>query len=168
MNKAFVRNIGHVITVTIVTLLFGYGKDSASTLRCFLCSCVRNRNGPRPLHPDSHGKSEPCASRSDCSSDHCHLLNTVGTRRFARRCCTSQGFRRFLHLARELSEKVAYLHLLALGAALTVPRSSTESTISTSLIHSIACVGNCEQIHTSVLNLVFPQANVAGLGNLSK
>ena len=47
-------------------------------------------------------------------------------------------------------------------------RSSTDSTISTSLIHSIASVGNCEQIHTSVLNLIFQQANVAGVGNLSK
>ena len=40
--------------------------------------------------------------------------------------------------------------------------SSTESTNSTSLIHSIASVGNCEQVHTSVLNLIFQQANVAG------
>ena len=47
-------------------------------------------------------------------------------------------------------------------------RSSTESTNSTSLIHCIASVGNCEQVHTSVLNLIFQQANVAGLGNLSK
>ena len=47
-------------------------------------------------------------------------------------------------------------------------RSSTDSTISTSLIHSIASVGNCEQVHTSVLNLIFQQANVAGVGNLSK
>ena len=42
--------------------------------------------------------------------------------------------------------------------------SPTDSTISTSLIHSMASVGNCEQ----VLNLAFQQANVAGLGNLSK
>ena len=47
-------------------------------------------------------------------------------------------------------------------------KSSTESTISTSLIHSIASVGNCEQVHTSVLNLIFQQANVAGVVNLSK
>ena len=47
-------------------------------------------------------------------------------------------------------------------------KSSTESTISTSLIHSIASVGNCEQIHTSVLNLIFQQANVADVGSLSK
>ena len=47
-------------------------------------------------------------------------------------------------------------------------KSSTESTISTSLIHSIASVGNCEQIHTSVLNPIFQQADVAGVGNLSK
>ena len=33
--------------------------------------------------------------------------------------------------------------------------SSTESTNSTSLIHCIASVGNCEQVHTSVLNLIF-------------
>ena len=46
--------------------------------------------------------------------------------------------------------------------------SSTESTNSTSLIHCIASVGNCEQVHTSVLNLIFQQANVAGVGNLSK
>ena len=45
--------------------------------------------------------------------------------------------------------------------------SSTESTISTSLIHCIASVGNCEQVYTSVLNLVFQQANVAGVGNFS-
>ena len=47
-------------------------------------------------------------------------------------------------------------------------KSSTESTISTSLIHSIASVGNCEQVHNSVLSLIFQQANVAGVGNLSK
>ena len=42
--------------------------------------------------------------------------------------------------------------------------SSTESTNSTSLIHCIASVGNCEQVHTSVLNLIFQQANVADVG----
>ena len=36
-------------------------------------------------------------------------------------------------------------------------RSSTDSTIFTSLIHSIASVGNCELVHTSVLNLIFQQ-----------
>ena len=41
--------------------------------------------------------------------------------------------------------------------------SSTESTNSTSLIHCIASVGNCEQVHTSVLNLIFQQAKVAGV-----
>ena len=46
--------------------------------------------------------------------------------------------------------------------------SSTESTNSTSLVHCIASVGNCEQVHTSVLNLIFQQAKVAGVGNLSK
>ena len=45
--------------------------------------------------------------------------------------------------------------------------SSTESTISTSLIHCIASVGNCEQVHTSVLNLIFQQVNVAVVVNLS-
>ena len=49
-----------------------------------------------------------------------------------------------------------------------VLRSSTVSTISTSLIHSIASLGNCEQVHTSVLNLIFQQANVADVENLSK
>ena len=34
-------------------------------------------------------------------------------------------------------------------------KSSTESTNSTSLIHCIASVGNCEQVHTLVLNLIF-------------
>ena len=47
-------------------------------------------------------------------------------------------------------------------------RSSTDSTISTSLIHSIASVLNCEQVQTSVLNHIFQQANVAGVVNLSK
>ena len=46
--------------------------------------------------------------------------------------------------------------------------SSTESTNSTSLIHCITSEGNCEQVHTSVLNLIFQQAKVAGVGNLSK
>ena len=46
--------------------------------------------------------------------------------------------------------------------------SSTESTNSTSLIHCIATVGNCEQVHTSVLNLIFQQVTVAGVRNLSK
>ena len=40
--------------------------------------------------------------------------------------------------------------------------------ISTSLIQCIASIGNCEQVHTSVLNLIFQQANVAGVGTLSK
>ena len=43
-------------------------------------------------------------------------------------------------------------------------KSSTESTISTSLIHCTASVGNCEQVHTSVLNLIFQKVNVAGVG----
>ena len=47
-------------------------------------------------------------------------------------------------------------------------KSSTESTNSTSLIRCIAAVGNCEQVHTSVLNLIFQQAKVAGVRNLSK
>ena len=46
--------------------------------------------------------------------------------------------------------------------------SSTESTNSTSLIHCIASTGNCEQVHTSVYNLIFQQTNVAGVVNLSK
>ena len=46
--------------------------------------------------------------------------------------------------------------------------SSTESTNSTSLIHCMASVRNCEQVHTSVLNLIYQQGNVAGVGNLSK
>ena len=46
--------------------------------------------------------------------------------------------------------------------------SYTESTNSTSLIHCMASVRNCEQVHTSVLNLIFQKANVAGVGNLSK
>ena len=45
--------------------------------------------------------------------------------------------------------------------------SSTESANSTSLIHCIASVGNCEQVQTSVLNLIFQHKNVAGVGNLS-
>ena len=40
----------------------------------------------------------------------------------------------------------------------------TESTISTSLILCIASVVNCEQVHTSVLNLIFQLATVAGVG----
>ena len=47
-----------------------------------------------------------------------------------------------------------------------VLNSSTDSTNSTSLIHCIASVGNCEQVHTSVLNLIFQQAKVAGVGEL--
>ena len=46
--------------------------------------------------------------------------------------------------------------------------SSTESTNCSCLIHCIASVGNWEQVHTSVLNLIFQQAKVAGVGNLSK
>ena len=47
-------------------------------------------------------------------------------------------------------------------------RSSTDSTISTSLTHSIASVRNCEQVHTSVLHLIFQQANVVGVGEFVK
>ena len=46
--------------------------------------------------------------------------------------------------------------------------SSTESTNSTSLIHCIASVKNCEQVHTSVLNRISQQAKVVGVRNLSK
>ena len=46
--------------------------------------------------------------------------------------------------------------------------SSTELTISTSLIHSVASVGKFEQEHTSVLNLIFQHENVCGVVNLSK
>ena len=50
-----------------------------------------------------------------------------------------------------------------------IPRVDDEDlNSSTSLIHCIASVGNCEQVHTSVLNLIFQQAKVAGVGNLSK
>ena len=56
-----------------------------------------------------------------------------------------------------------------------IPRVDDEDLIhplnqqnSTSLIHCIASVGNCEQVHTSVLNLIFQQAKVAGVVNLSK
>ena len=47
-------------------------------------------------------------------------------------------------------------------------KSSTESTISTSLIQCIASVRNHEQVHTSVLSLIFQQANVAGVEHLSR
>ena len=46
--------------------------------------------------------------------------------------------------------------------------SSTESTNSTSLIHHLASGGNRDRVHTSVLNLIFQKANVAGVGNVSK
>ena len=46
--------------------------------------------------------------------------------------------------------------------------SSTGSTNSTSLIHSIASVGKCEQVQTSVSNLIFRQAKVAGVRELVK
>ena len=39
---------------------------------------------------------------------------------------------------------------------------------SSSLIHCIASVGNCEQVRTSVLNLIFQQAKVAGERKLVK
>ena len=47
-------------------------------------------------------------------------------------------------------------------------KSSTESTNSTSLIQCKASEGNCEQVHASILNHIFQQAKVAGVGNLSK
>ena len=47
-------------------------------------------------------------------------------------------------------------------------KSSSESTNSTSLNHYIASVGNCQLIHTSVLNLIFQQAKVTDVKNLSK
>ena len=46
-------------------------------------------------------------------------------------------------------------------------RSSTESTISTLLIHNIASDGVPEQARTWVLNLFFQHENVDGVGNLS-
>ena len=47
-------------------------------------------------------------------------------------------------------------------------RSPSDSTVSTSLIHCRASVGNFEQVHASILNLIFPQATVVGVGTLSK
>ena len=47
-------------------------------------------------------------------------------------------------------------------------RSSTESTISTCLIHNIASEGKPEQELTSVLNHIFLHESVEGVGNLSK
>ena len=47
-------------------------------------------------------------------------------------------------------------------------RSSTDSTISTSLIHNIASEGEREQALTCVLNLIFQHENVEDAGNLSK
>ena len=44
--------------------------------------------------------------------------------------------------------------------------SSTESTISTSLIHSIASEGKSKQIVTWLLNLIFQHENVECVGNL--
>ena len=45
---------------------------------------------------------------------------------------------------------------------------STESTISTSLIHSIASVGNCEQVHTSSLESYLPTSERCGRGEFAK
>ena len=45
--------------------------------------------------------------------------------------------------------------------------SSTESTISTSLIHNTASEGELQQALTFVVNLIFPHENVGGVGNLS-
>ena len=44
---------------------------------------------------------------------------------------------------------------------------STESTISTSLIHDMASEGKSEQAETCFLNLIFHHQNVEGVGNLS-
>ena len=49
-----------------------------------------------------------------------------------------------------------------------VMRSSTVSTISTSLVHNIASARYPEQEHTLVLKFVFQHQYVAGSGNLSK
>ena len=45
-------------------------------------------------------------------------------------------------------------------------KSSTESTISTSLIHNIASEGKSEHELTWVWNLIFQHENVEGVGNL--
>ena len=47
-------------------------------------------------------------------------------------------------------------------------KSSTESTISTSLIHYISSEGELEQELTWVLNLIFQHENVISVGNVSK
>ena len=46
-------------------------------------------------------------------------------------------------------------------------KSSTESTICTSLIYNIASEGKSEQELTWVRNLIFQHENVEGVGNLS-
>ena len=45
--------------------------------------------------------------------------------------------------------------------------SANESPISTSLIHNMASEGELEQALTRVLNLLFQQEKVEGVGNLS-
>ena len=69
------------------------------------------------------------------------------------------------------SSRIKYFTKFGIGIPLIDDedfKSSTESTISTSLIHCKASVENCKQVHTSVLNPIFQQAKVAGVGNLSK
>ena len=68
-----------------------------------------------------------------------------------------------LFSADRVLQNLALKYLLLMTKIL---KTSTESTISTSLIHCIASVGNCEQVHTSVLNLILQQANVAGVGKI--
>ena len=46
-------------------------------------------------------------------------------------------------------------------------KSSTESTISTSLIHNMASEGELEQTLTWVVHLIFQHENVEGVENLS-
>ena len=47
-------------------------------------------------------------------------------------------------------------------------KSSTESTNSTSSIQCTPSLGNCEQVHTSLLGLVFQRTKVTGVEKLSK
>ena len=47
-------------------------------------------------------------------------------------------------------------------------KSSTKSTISTSLILRTTSVENSEEVQTLVLTLTFQQAKVAGVGNVFK
>ena len=164
-----VKNLSKYFSIAVMTIvgLHDFVKVSASLKSFLLIMCIdapesttNSRSSSlrvdfhAPLNFNTFLASFHAASRAPCS---CHSVSSV---RFT---WANMSERRILVAILASSASKFGIEMQRVDDE--VLNSSSEST-STSLIHCIASIGNCEQVHTLVLNLFFKQAKVAG--NLSK